>query len=418
VRRPWPLYQSDSIVVSNPDSDVAVLTLWTDAKRIARGLRSESFSACGNLYSRHGFNFVLRNLLANPRVRYLVLCGADVTGTAEVVKTFFSQSEAGGDSLNAGDDFGLPEQAVRALRSGVRLLSLIGESDPARIQQEIDRLPRLSAWGEPMELALVGPSAVTLTAEEAGFVVHHESAARAWVQVLKLAVQFATPAARPRRARELLAVTVVLEGAAHPEESASWFLGTGPASSESVARVRAAPRATVLLHPGGHSLGMTVWHRQIDLVRDWPRLLVMQRQEHRRRSEAAGLHVGTLVLSTARVLLRERDLEYVRGVLARRYPRTLPWRSDPRGLFWIRVEGTQVVVEHGTQAGPSGRSWRGESAEQLCRVILNEQLVGLREHAAYLGRELQRAETAARWGLAFRQDAPLAVDEGLPPRLE
>ena len=85
----------------------------------------------------------------------------------------------------------------------------------------------------------------------------------------------------------------------------------------------------------------------------------------------------------------------------------IDYSHDPRGLFLVRLDGDRIVVQHGGPAGPSGREWEGASAEQLTQAILNEQLVGLPEHAAYLGRELQRAEVAARLGLPYRQDAPL-----------
>src|SRR5205823_1383300 len=144
-----------------------------------------------------------------------------------------------------------------------------------------------------------------------------------------------------------------------------------------------------------------------DVVRDWPAAALALRRVHAAEARQESLPRGSLTLFAARLFLAERDRPRARELLARRYPRSLPWRSDPRGLFLVRLERDRIVVQHGGPVGPSGREWEGASAEQLTQAILNEQLVGLPEHAAYLGRELQRAEVAARLGLPYRQDAPL-----------
>src|SRR5581483_11901451 len=140
------------IVVSNLESDVAVLTLWTDARRIAAGLDPASFAACGNLYSATGLAFLARNLLANPRIRYLVLCGTDLTGTAAPVIGLFEQGPDAQGRLPGGVrlDAGLSPELIETLRRGVRLVNLVGLTDPARLRAEIAALPRLPPWGEPI----------------------------------------------------------------------------------------------------------------------------------------------------------------------------------------------------------------------------------------------------------------------------
>src|SRR5438067_11667669 len=136
----WPLYQADAIVVANPDSDVAVLTLWTDARRVAAALDPATFAACGNLYSAAGVAYLARNLLANPRIRYLVLCGVDLTGTAMAIRALFQAQGAEAESARAAR---LSASELDALRQGVRLVDLAGVADPTRIAAEIAALPRL-----------------------------------------------------------------------------------------------------------------------------------------------------------------------------------------------------------------------------------------------------------------------------------
>ncbi|HJJ36653.1 MAG TPA: DUF4346 domain-containing protein [Methanocorpusculum sp.] len=71
---------------------------------------------------------------------------------------------------------------------------------------------------------------------------------------------------------------------------------------------------------------------------------------------------------------------------------------DPNGNFRIGVEdGKIVAVRH-------GKAIRGKTAEEVFAAILAENGVSLLDHAAYLGRELYKAELAIRFGRSFEQD--------------
>ena len=89
---------------------------------------------------------------------------------------------------------------------------------------------------------------------------------------------------------------------------------------------------------------------------------------------------------------------------------------DPAGFFTVlvdREEGALVVehcsnVEKGTgrevDTGRLDRVFTGASAEALCHAIVDSGLVTRLDHAAYLGRELARAEAALRSGSDYEQD--------------
>ncbi len=74
---------------------------------------------------------------------------------------------------------------------------------------------------------------------------------------------------------------------------------------------------------------------------------------------------------------------------------------DPRGDFRIGVEGRKVVAVH-----DSGVAIRGD-AESVSKTAIRMGLVSRLDHAAYLGRELQKAEIAARLGKSYVQDEEL-----------
>jgi tetrahydromethanopterin S-methyltransferase subunit A len=109
---------------------------------------------------------------------------------------------------------------------------------------------------------------------------------------------------------------------------------------------------------------------------------------------------------------REPDVERVAAV---REPNA-SWTFDPVGYFLVFVDraGGTLRVEQYTQAHRLVRIIEGTSADAISHTIERLGQVTLLAHAAYLGRELAKAETALRLGLEYDQDRPLARAAGLP----
>ncbi|MBI4391241.1 MAG: DUF4346 domain-containing protein, partial [candidate division NC10 bacterium] len=82
---------------------------------------------------------------------------------------------------------------------------------------------------------------------------------------------------------------------------------------------------------------------------------------------------------------------------------------DPTGYFVILAPTAdgRICCEHYRRDGTLTRRFLGRDAAGLCRAILRRRLSGTAEHAAYLGRELQKAEIAVRLGVPYSQDDPL-----------
>ncbi|HJJ28449.1 MAG TPA: DUF4346 domain-containing protein, partial [Methanocorpusculum sp.] len=71
---------------------------------------------------------------------------------------------------------------------------------------------------------------------------------------------------------------------------------------------------------------------------------------------------------------------------------------DPKGNFRIGIEdGWIVAVRH-------KKAIRGKNWYNVFSAILEEDGVSLLDHAAYLGKELYKAELAIRFGRSFEQD--------------
>ena len=107
------------------------------------------------------------------------------------------------------------------------------------------------------------------------------------------------------------------------------------------------------------------------------------------------LGIDLLVLKEKR-RRREPPLEYERIIPAKKIPGEITY--DPKGNFRIGIEGDQIVaVIH-------GKAIRGRYWEDVLHTILSGCDVSLLDHAAYLGKELYKAELAIRFGRSFEQD--------------
>ncbi len=87
------------------------------------------------------------------------------------------------------------------------------------------------------------------------------------------------------------------------------------------------------------------------------------------------------------------------------------WVRDPAGFFVVTIEreSHRLKCEHYTNGNVLHAVIRGGSAAELLFTIVQYELVSRLDHAAYLGRELQKAELALMHGLSYEQDASLSI---------
>ncbi len=192
----WPLYFRDNLTFGDLDHPVAICSLWMKQTRLAEFLSPASYSVLGNLYSKDGLNYLLRNVLARPTIRAILLCGPDLTqsGTA-----FAALMREGVDDQHrvraetAQIETEIPRAAIDDFRANVRLLDLRGVNDPAKIRDALAELNGALPRGEfapPRVFPRSTPAADEFPAEETGFVVRGERIVEVWVNLLAAILAF------------------------------------------------------------------------------------------------------------------------------------------------------------------------------------------------------------------------------------
>jgi tetrahydromethanopterin S-methyltransferase subunit A len=88
---------------------------------------------------------------------------------------------------------------------------------------------------------------------------------------------------------------------------------------------------------------------------------------------------------------------------------TAEWTYDSRGFFLVHVDRARrrLVLEHYDQGRVLRHRLVAEGAAALSQTAVRLGLLQEVAHAAYLGRELAKAEAALKLGLRYEQDSPL-----------
>jgi thymidylate synthase len=92
-----PLYFGDRLLTVNPRGVIGVVTLWSKPEYVLERFReagvdlnqaTSPIAVFGTLYG-NGLREMLRNLLYNPQIQVLLICGHDRSGSADELRSFF-----------------------------------------------------------------------------------------------------------------------------------------------------------------------------------------------------------------------------------------------------------------------------------------------------------------------------------------
>lgn len=229
----WPIYFKDKLHIANLQSNVGLVTLWTPMQVLLPRLNQESFCIGGQLYSKRGINFIIRNILANPTIDTILICGANLSGSAEALMNLIDK---GVDSENnvldvdkAPVDKEIDLDALETFRKNVRYVNLIGNSSFAEIQSEIDKVSKKSSkvWANPQTFADPEPLvADKFPSEKTGFVIRADLIKHAWPQVLRHIMKFGSEKGMIKVGvvKELVnIITVIEEENPYRPDIPNWF---------------------------------------------------------------------------------------------------------------------------------------------------------------------------------------------------
>lgn len=189
----WPVYCTGELAIGNPDSNIGICTLWTKKEAVVERVNAADYAVCGNLYSIWGINYLLRNVFLNPRVRYIVLCGADLSRSGDNLLLLMQNGVDDDHRIIGGAgriDREIPREAIELFQRSVTVVDLRGPKNLKKIATVASELGRLPPFTDPVSFPESQPEATVLPSLGTGFKVEHETVARAWLDLLKLVMMF------------------------------------------------------------------------------------------------------------------------------------------------------------------------------------------------------------------------------------
>jgi len=197
----WPIYFKDSLIVGNINSNVAVATLWTPKKLFSDRLDKSKYCIIGQLYTKRGVNFLLRNILANPKIDTIIICGQDLMESAVAIKGLVAN---GVEQLDDGKlkiidvesgyiDDQISLEAIELFRQNVKIVDLTGVVKFEEVEKQVlnNYTSGVLLWTKPQIFPDPDPTSADSFPSELNLMkIERNTVGTAWVQVLKHMLMF------------------------------------------------------------------------------------------------------------------------------------------------------------------------------------------------------------------------------------
>ncbi len=104
---------------------------------------------------------------------------------------------------------------------------------------------------------------------------------------------------------------------------------------------------------------------------------------------------------------KDENIEEIEG----HYDEMKDWKYDPKGYFLIRVNKKTKEIEaaHCKQNNVVEKIIKGKKPQDVYFTITELELVSRPDHAAYLGKELEKAYLSIKYDLDYVQDKELKI---------
>ena len=141
----WPVITGDYIV-GDPESPVAVATLASHIEEIPSAAGAAIAGPCKT--ENLGIEKVVANIISNPNIRFLILCGAEVQGhiTGQSIQALYENScdEEKKRIIGATGAIpyveNLPMDSIERFQNQVQLIDLIDNEDASAISNKVKEL--------------------------------------------------------------------------------------------------------------------------------------------------------------------------------------------------------------------------------------------------------------------------------------
>jgi thymidylate synthase len=193
------LYQRHQLI--SGQGQTGVITGWTVKQAIAKHLQPPEYAVIGQLYSpTRGINLLIRNLLWNPHVRYLVILNGTRedknAGGCQCLLDFFHHGVESGltttgrqswvirSSILGYLDFDIDFQSLEKLRDSLEVVESRSIPETLKLVQTYSQ-KKIAPWGFPQEFPMSAIEPRVLPGQRYGHRVEGKTIAETWVKIIQ-----------------------------------------------------------------------------------------------------------------------------------------------------------------------------------------------------------------------------------------
>jgi thymidylate synthase len=183
------------------NGQTAVITGWTVKQAITKHLQPSDYAVIGQLYSpTRGINLLIRNLLLNPHVRYLVILNATKedknAGASQCLLDFFhngveeSLSDTGRKSwkilsaIPGYIEIDIDINSLGKLRHSIEVQEAKSITEAVNLVKKYSQREIIEPWGFPLEFPMSTVEPTVLPGSRYGHRIEGKTIAETWVKII------------------------------------------------------------------------------------------------------------------------------------------------------------------------------------------------------------------------------------------
>ena len=216
----WPKLYHDILKVKDPTNHIGICTLWTERGIVEKIVDNLPYNVIGNLYSAQGINAMIRNVMANPNIRTIVIWGSEMSLSGHSLLMFmkFGIDEKRKIIKGRGEiEAEIPDEVVSEFREKIEVVDLRGRTKDQLIEkmEELSQIHKEPFAAKPREFPKTEPKVEVLPSEQTGFYVHGKTVAQTWLKLLNEIYKYGRPKhtrySKNNELKEILNLTAVIE---------------------------------------------------------------------------------------------------------------------------------------------------------------------------------------------------------------
>lgn len=256
-KKGWPVAVRDRIGFPHAsellvtDANVAVTFLWTMRDTILPKLIKENLALATNFYTPSGLQGMVRNILGNPFIRYVILLGEEYSSkaktekiseltSANAIRAFFEKGmnidrKIDGFESSVKFDKNIPSELIEKIRKNVELIDLNKRMLNSSLDEKINEANKLIQILEKKEPFLNEPhtfdyekTSESFPYEKGPIIVHGKTIPECWIKMIHNIYRYGRMnlmnANTDRWIKEINNMTVVIEDSQNMDLSLNPFL--------------------------------------------------------------------------------------------------------------------------------------------------------------------------------------------------